>query len=73
MGKGIEHRPEKSLCTVSNLNTCTMYSDFILIHRTQLKQSGGLHIKGFGILGGLVETFLQGFAKKGGMKVSEVL
>ncbi|XP_033629854.1 PRELI domain-containing protein 2-like [Asterias rubens] len=40
---------------------------------TQLKQSGGLHIKGFGILGGLVETFLQGFAKKGGMKAIQVM
>ncbi|XP_022111174.1 PRELI domain-containing protein 2-like isoform X2 [Acanthaster planci] len=40
---------------------------------TQLKQKGGLRIKGFGILGGMIEMFLHGFANKGGWKAIRIM
>ncbi|XP_038072379.1 PRELI domain-containing protein 2-like [Patiria miniata] len=40
---------------------------------TKLKQTGGLHIKGFGVFGGMIEMFLQGFANKGGLKAIRIM
>ena len=37
--------------------------------RTRLEQKGGVHVKSFGVLGRAVEMFIEGFVRRGTIKV----